>query len=59
MTVEGYTQYGLAKRLLVGGVLFVYDDYLGLWRGPGELEYLASQIHSMLLSGHWTVEVAK
>lgn len=56
--IPGYTVHGLAERLLIGGVLFVYDGYLDLWKGPERLEYLPSQVHAMLLSGHWTVEVA-
>ena len=58
MTVPGYTVHGLAERLLVGGVLFTYDAYLDLWKGEGGHELLPSQIHAMLLSGHWKVEVA-
>lgn len=58
MTVPGYTVYGLKERLMIGGVLFVFSDHLGLWEGPGDLEYLPSQIHAMLLSGHWEVRPA-
>ncbi|MGN7976519.1 hypothetical protein ACTJJ4_03015 [Microbacterium sp. 22195] len=58
MTVPGYTEYGLAERLMIGGVFFVYDPWLKVWQGPDQLEYLPSQIHSMLLSGSWKVRKA-